>query len=615
MNSYAKSLAATLLIFITTLMAGCGGGGGATDSTAATAPSTLITGTAAAGAPVVGFVSVRDGSTNAQPVKTNIPIAADGKYTVDVNGLTPPFAFLASGEVGGKRVELYSTATKADVGGTINITPFTDLIVRNVAGTVAGTLVDAYLASGKLASLTAAQVDAERVKLTAMLSPVMQAAGLSTSIDLMRASFNVDGTGLDRFMDMVKVDTSVPTAVTITNILDSANKLTVNPQVGTTTGGTALSATGVTPAATPTAVDLIRQTLKTFSGFFATALPDPATPGLTALLATSFMDGGESGSSFLTNITTNPELKGLKFGDNGLVVDSIDAASGIAKVSFVPLSATGVRLAADMPGGAVRWQMKKVGTDWLIDGDQRLAEVRVRAAAGRNVCSSSNVGCTNRVATGLSLDVYNNAAKPIGSAVFKGPGLPAAGVTVVAQANNTSFWLKSFSDNPTAAMINPSLYEMSDATISTMGANGSYTIELYSKDATPVLLATYTDVVPAAPVLNTALAGLAFPELGGRISLANFAGATLTPTWTIPTGLTGDTASVFVYKQAASGTGGPNANVDNQEVRYSLTGKAATGTANMVFTAPKAGGTWTGGSYWIQAWDANGGKVFTNYQP
>ena len=213
MNRHAKSLAGMFLILVTTLLAACGGGGGGTDTVAAAPASTIITGTVAAGAPVVGFVSVRDASTNPQPVKTNIPIAADGKYTVDVNGLTPPFAFLASGEVGGKRVQMYSAATQADIGGTINITPFTDLIVRNVAGTVAGTLVDAFLASGKLASLTAAQVDAERVKLTALLSPVMQAAGLATSIDLMRASFNADGTGLDRFMDMVKVDTSVPTAV------------------------------------------------------------------------------------------------------------------------------------------------------------------------------------------------------------------------------------------------------------------------------------------------------------------------------------------------------------------------------------------------------------------
>lgn len=63
-----------------------------------------------------------------------------------------------------------------------------------------------------------------------------------------------------------------------------------------------------------------------------------------------------------------------------------------------------------------------------------------------------------------------------------------------------------------------------------------------------------------------------------------------------------------------SGVSGPNANVDSQSVQFDLNGKGATGTANMVFTAPNSGGAWMGGSYWIQAWDANGRKVFSNYQ-
>src|SRR5487761_2044927 len=162
-------------------LAGCGGGGGGTAAVAPTPTSTIISGTAAAGAPIVGTVSIRDSSNNPQPVKTGIPIAADGKYSVDVNGLTPPFAFLADGTVGGKRVQLYSAATQADVGGTINISPFTDLVVRNIAGTIATTLADAI--SSKLPNLTTTQLDAKVKDLTDKLTPVLQAAGLSTSID------------------------------------------------------------------------------------------------------------------------------------------------------------------------------------------------------------------------------------------------------------------------------------------------------------------------------------------------------------------------------------------------------------------------------------------------
>ena len=244
-------------LFIAALLAGCGGGGGTTTLTA----STLVSGTAAAGAPIIGYVSVRDSSSKTQPVKTGVAIAADGKYSVDVAGFTAPFAFLADGTVGGKRVQLYSAGLQADVGGTINITPFTDLMLRNIAGTITTTLVDAIAA--KLPGLTAAQLDAKRVELTAQLTPILTAAGVNTSIDLLRATFNADSTGLDRVLDLVKVDTTVPTAVTITNILDANNKLTINTATGTLVGSaTTVGAGGVTTAKT-TPVDLINQTFAT----------------------------------------------------------------------------------------------------------------------------------------------------------------------------------------------------------------------------------------------------------------------------------------------------------------------------------------------------------------
>lgn len=208
---YMKLILAALPLSAVLVLSGCGGGGGDSSPPAAR----TISGTAAAGAPIVGTVSVRDSSTNPQPVRTGIPIAADGKYSVDVTGLTAPFAFLADGTVGGKRVQLYSAAI-SDVDSTINITPFTDLMIRNIAGTIATTLADAI--SSKLSTLTASQLNAERVKLTEQLAPVLAAAGLSTSIDLLREAFNADSTGLDRVMDLVKVDTTDPTAVTITNI-------------------------------------------------------------------------------------------------------------------------------------------------------------------------------------------------------------------------------------------------------------------------------------------------------------------------------------------------------------------------------------------------------------
>lgn len=255
------------------LLVACSGGDGGGSGGTPPAASVTISGTAAAGSPVVGFVQVRD-SSNPQQVKSNIPIEANGHYSVDVTGLTAPFAFLATGTVGGETVSLYSAATLADVGRTINITPFTDLIIRNIA---AGA-VDAYINNGTFTGLTPKQLDDQRVALTAQLAPALTAMGLSSGIDLLRAVFNADSTGLDRFMDVVKVSPT-PTGATITNILDAANRLILD-----TTGAPTslpLGTGGLLPTGTP--VDQILQTFTTFPSLFATGLPDPANPALVSL--------------------------------------------------------------------------------------------------------------------------------------------------------------------------------------------------------------------------------------------------------------------------------------------------------------------------------------------
>ncbi|TXJ05798.1 MAG: hypothetical protein E6Q26_00215, partial [Acinetobacter sp.] len=76
----------------------------------------VISGTAAAGAPIVGKVTVKD----AKGVQKTVDIEADGKYTVDVSGMTAPFVFHAYGKVGGRDVNLVSAATSDSINKTIN---------------------------------------------------------------------------------------------------------------------------------------------------------------------------------------------------------------------------------------------------------------------------------------------------------------------------------------------------------------------------------------------------------------------------------------------------------------------------------------------------------------
>lgn len=581
-------------------LAACSSGGGDGGGGAPPAAIAIISGTAAAGAPVVGFVAVRDSSTNPQPVRTNIPIEANGHYSVDVSGLTAPFAFLASGTVGGKTVSLYSAATQADVGGTINITPFTDLIIRNIAASA----VDGFINNGNFSNLTKTQLDAQRVLLTNQLAPALTAMGLSSSIDLLRATFNADSTGLDRFMDVVKVSTT-PTTATITNILDAANALIINTETGVSSG--ALPLTGLASTGTP--VDQIAQTFQQLASFFATSLPNPANQALLALFSSTFLEDGENRQAFLTDITTDPSLIGLNI--SNLVVDSVDTTAGTAQVHFTPHDTAGLCLAHDLVGCSISWQMiENGGGVWQLAGNRRIARVSVRTHATRNICASNTncqpVGSTT-YATGLSLNINNEGLQPIGSAVVTGLGLQG-GVTLIAQPNVTWFTISSLSCQgcPT------DFFPMTDSQIALLAPNGTYTVQLFDLSGAPISGATYTEVVPVPPVLNAVLPALAYPSITSGIqNLAGITTATLTPSWNIPAGLFGDGLSVFVFQTDLVGQNLQNLNV-RADVRTN--GTATSGTSTLVIPAPTAGGSWTNGGYSIHADDQNTGVVSTHYQ-
>jgi hypothetical protein len=194
----------TLLFLLSALvLTGCGGGGGggsgssSNGSSAPTAISQTLSGTAAAGAPIAGMVSVKD---SLGTIRT-VTIAADGKYTLDVSGLTAPFMLHAEGNVGGRTYNLFSAAVAADINGTVNVTPLTDLIVANVAGQIASTLYS----SGNFSRLTPTELTQAEANLRTRLQPVLTALGLNASTDLLRATFNANHTGQDALLDVLRV--------------------------------------------------------------------------------------------------------------------------------------------------------------------------------------------------------------------------------------------------------------------------------------------------------------------------------------------------------------------------------------------------------------------------
>jgi hypothetical protein len=564
------------------LVTACGSGGGDTTPVVANdggGSSTLLSGTAAAGAPIIGTVTIKD---SASPANTKfVTIEADGNYSVDVSGLTAPYMVRADGYVGGNEYHLYSAGTAADVGGTINITPLTDLIVANIAGSIAAT----YFDNGAFSNLTADELTAESVALRDKLLPVLQAIGVSDSIDLLRASFNTDHTGIDAALDILKVETDSDTQIaTITNVI-TQEKIT-SDLAAQTYSATFMDTTNVASGVTD--IQAITTGFNTFSSLFAAGLPSPENLILLALFdAATFLDEGQNLASFLGEITTEDEIIGLTF--TNITIKEMDVALGTALVGF-DVMFNGV-LDNEAPEGF--YMIKKDGI-WKMQGNQRIAQVSVQAVTEYH----PNETISSKINSGLSFYISDRGGLGLTHAVVTGNGLPAEGVTL---ENNIAF--EEF--QIMAVEANGNTYSMTDADIGLMAETGeTYTVELY--DATG-LQATYTEKIMQRPYLVAGLTAAMFPVITSptmdqMMAFVAADGGDGTISWTLPTGLTNDWLSL-----------GLNGNGDSAMAEFSPAPEAR----SQVFTLPAVGSngafTATGGWIWLAARDAYDRRIATSF--
>ena len=547
--------------------------GGSSSNPPAPAPSTKVSGVAAAGAPIIGSVTIKDSTTPTAQTKT-VTIAADGKYTVDVTGMKAPYMVRADGFVGGNDYHLYSAATTSDLGGTIDITPLTDLIMANIAGSIAQT----YFDSGGFSGLTAAEMTTQSDALNAKLLPVLQALGVSSSIDLLRASFSTDHTGLDAALDVLKVTTDTTTGVaTITNII-TQEQMTSNVTTGNYTG----SLTDTTGVATGVSdIQLISAGLQKLSSLFATSLPSETNATLLSLFdSATFMNDGQNLASFLSDLTTDPTMVGVSFAN--ISIQSIDPIAGTAVVSFDVIQAGQIQTDGPQPFHLI----KKSGV-WYMQGDQFLAHIRIRATAQYQPSITSAP-----ITTGLNLDVEDRGGKGFTSAVVSGKGLSAP-VTLVNQINNSWFTIQG--------NINGNQYFMNDTQIAAIADSGeAYTVKLYIGST---LSATYTETLAKRPYLSTELTPASFPTITAPTlaALRAFNGGAMTVNWTLPAGLTGNELQITL----SDATGSNTAIAD-----YSPLPTATSYPANL--TAVTSGGTAftpTNRMIWLDADDSYGRQL------
>lgn len=511
-NSRFVSLATAAL-----LASACGGGGGGGSGTP-TPPGRTLRGTAAAGAPLIGTVTVKDAAGRTR----GGVIDRDGRYVVDVSGLTAPFMVRADGRVGGKAYSLYSAGVETDLGGTLNVTPLTDLIVANVAHDLAA----ARFASGDFSAFTPAALAAREAELQAALTPLLGALGVAASVDLLRMSFAADHSGLDAALDLLDVEVDTTTRIaTLRNVVngDTATcTITTGAVTGTLDPGDAVTAI--------TGVQGIAARLAQLTTAYATRVPTAAEIEAIGLFDTAaFRHQGESWDLFVGKLTGDVP-PGVSFG-NLVVLSGLGQARLQAR--FDAFDADGSY------GGSLEGTFVRDGLGvYRAIGDQRLVHAELETHANDD-------GGTRYSGYLLELRDPANVFGGNGVGVLSGPGVP--GVTFRQTARLPRFTRNVSGDDPTIFLTDAQVAEIPE-----VGA--TYRLDLMFAGTTTVT-ASYDLGVTARPIAPGALTAASF--IGVRAfspaptALPSFAGGTISGTFTLPPGMSRAGWFFIVFEDAS----------------------------------------------------------------
>lgn len=594
-------------------LAGCGGGGGASGPGASGPGATpaMLSGTVAGGAAVIGSVIVTD-SKGATKTGT---IEANGHYSIDVSALTGPFVLKAAGTVGNTSVTYYSAATVADIGNTVNVTPFTNLIVSNIAAQMAETYFSDPANIAKIGTLiTPASLAAAESNLQAKLQPVLTALGISDSIDLLRSSFAADHSGMDAVLDLVKVEVNTATNVVtlknaVTQIAIATDNASLKTDDATPVDSTKL--TGMTPAAV-TDLQAVVTKLDGFSALFSAGLPTRAQMEASGVFDSSsnFMMGGQTFAQFADELSTQQKAVGLKFSNVAIVLDP----SGTSGTLTADISSS----SSDF-GDQIQLKMVKINGVWLVQGDGMIANVSINAQARRNewnVLASATQSASQgqSMQSGIMIQIdpfsYNSTSgrTPVASALVTGPGL-GSGITMVQDTQNT--WLKLsnaiYSDNLAPecgtdgnGAVNPNVTSQC-VLVAQAVDNSQYTIVLKDSGGNSLNGAGYKLTLSKQPYATSALTAAMFPN----ITAITIDGSPITPStvvanknvavsWTMPAGLQARNINVWA-----------NTTTNATYVRVEKSLLPAATSALMGLGSPMATGTVSNAGVWLEGMDSS----------
>jgi hypothetical protein len=484
--------------------------------------ATVISGTAAAGAPIAGILNVK--GANGETVFTSIEL--DGSYSIDVTALTAPYILKAEGTVNGKSIGIYSAGASA---GTINITPVTDFILQNAMGENAESINENWVTD----QVDEGDLSAAETNIQTQLTPILNAAGVPSDINLLTTSFSANHTGLDAVLDSISISYNGDIATIENNLTGSS--YTDDITVAGDGNGFPLSDEANTQAVLNDLAE-INDVWQTLVDLYSTA---PTNSSIIDWIDNNiandfFLDGGNR--TDLENGWTNDD--GLPAGIvlSAVIIKTFDVTDTIyTKGYWIRLYFSNV----PAPGSAVH-SMVYDGNTWLWYGNRRWIDPDCAATAIMNVDISNQISFK----TGIDFQIddgfdyaYNQGVR---SAILSGPGLPIEGVVYKHMFPQRDFERFSPSGSDT------SFYDFdNDALIANIPNNAEYTFslcsesaeDLYYSAASCTVLYTEKFTVMYPPVLNSEINASMFANLTNPTthdsSQLNFGGE-INIAWTLP---------------------------------------------------------------------------------
>lgn len=507
-------------------LAGCSSGG--SDPAPGGGTSHTLSGTAAAGAPIVGIVNVK----GANGATASAPIDANGHFSLDVSALTASYILYAEGRVNGTTVRIYSAAVAE---GQINITPFTDLIVANTMRTTLQSAYDNWVTT----HAGDADITTAKENLKAAILPVLTATN-AQSIDLMTGAFNADNTGLDAALDVLGI-TYVGTTATIVNKITGSTTtdnitisgpitpLPASDNTDTLTGLTDLEGINI----------LWGKVITLFSGATKPTLSQAET-AIGPYIATDAFHDGQNRDQYLSDfVSDGPDSTCSKI---AAVIDHPMTTSELSSTSYLKGYWVTVNYKCGPDVGSMVDSMvyNSSSAKWQEYGNREWLGFDLQAEAHKSIPPTGPA----TMRTGFSFwldDNYNYAYNQgVNSAIVTGPGLPVGGVVMDHKFPQTWFSVTSQTNGSGGSHY----YIADDSALGSIPDNAVYTVKLYAESAATVTTAntslrTITDYSPKRPYLNSELSAALWPTLTSptshSITAANIPGI-LNISWTNPAG-------------------------------------------------------------------------------